>query len=138
MLQSRAIPADHIISIDLQHCITLLIEDGASAGVYIKQRYRARGVRTRYSRPHVMFFLLELAAITVFLIVCWHNMCKRRRQFAAVHSVVAAVQETSTGEPAALVIGTRRPLHAAERVDRGRMQVPVPEINHGAASVLAL
>ena len=83
-----------------------------------------------------MLYLLEITAITVpvFLIVCW----RRRRQFAATHALVAAVQESSIGKPAALVIGTRRPLHAAERVDRGRIQVPVPEINHGAASVLAL
>ena len=85
-----------------------------------------------------MLYLLEITAITVpvFLIVymCW---C-RRRQFAATYALVAAVQESSTGKPAALVIGTRRPLHAAERGDRGRIQVPVPEINHGAASVLAL
>ena len=86
-----------------------------------------------------MFYLLELAAITVFLIVCW-RMSKRRHQFAAVNSVVGGqcAEESSTGEPAVLVIGTRRPLNAAERADHGRMQVPVPEINHGAASVLVL
>ena len=86
-----------------------------------------------------MFYLLELAAITIFLIVCW-RMSKHRHQFAAVNSVVGGqcAEESSTGGPAVLVIGTQRPLHAAQRADRGRMQVPVPEINHGAASVLAL
>ena len=63
-------------------------------------------------------------------------MCKRRHRFAATHSVTAAVQESITGEPAALVTGAQQP--AIQRVDRGRMQVPVPEINYGAASVLAL
>lgn len=84
-----------------------------------------------------MFYLLEITAIAVFLIVCWRM---RRRQFAAVHSVVAAVQESSTGEPAVLVIGTRRrrPLQAPERVDRGRIQVPAPEVDHGAAAKLVL
>jgi hypothetical protein len=94
-------------------------------------------------------YLLEIVAIMIFLLVYW-CMCKCRRQlFAAIHSrflVVgvqlcnAAVQESSTGEPAALVIGTLQFIHipAAEKVNRGRMQVPVPEINHGATSVLAL
>ena len=85
-----------------------------------------------------MFYLLEITAITVFLIVCCRVCIKRRRQFAAVHSVIAAVQESSTGEPASLVIDTPRSLHAAERENRGRMQVPVPETDHGAASVLVL
>jgi hypothetical protein len=87
-----------------------------------------------------MFFekyLLEIAAITVFLLVYWCKY-KRRRQFAAIHSRSPAVQESGTGEPAALVTGTLQSLQAAapETVDRGRMQVPVPEIDHGAASVL--
>ena len=83
-----------------------------------------------------MFYLLETIAITIFLIVCWRVYYRR---FVAVRdSVEAAVQESSTGGPAALVIGTRRFLHAAERADRGCMQVPVPEIDHGAASVLIL
>jgi hypothetical protein len=106
-------------------------------------------VRFVVSIPQTMFFdkyLLEIVAIMLFLLVYW-CICKCRHQFAVVHSRViaaqpcsAAVQESSTREPAVLVTGTRHSLriHAAERENRGRMQVPVPEINHGAASVLAL
>ena len=77
-----------------------------------------------------MFYLFEIIAITVFLIVCWRVY---HRRFAAVNS---AVQQSNTGEPAALVIGTRRSLHAAEGMDGGCMQVPVPERDHGASSAV--
>ena len=90
--------------------------------------------------------LFEIAAIAVLLYVYWCT-CRRRRQ-CGTHSrslivtgqpCIAAEQESSTGEPAELVISTLQSVpQAVERDGSIYVQAPVAETNRDAVAELAL
>ena len=89
-------------------------------------------------------YLLEIVVIAGISLLLHWCMCKAihsRSPAIAEQPCITAEQESSTGEPAELVISNLQPFQAVERDGEHyniRMQVPVEETNRGATSKFVL